>query len=95
MEEDRGRLKDLISEFKRVVEELKNRDDLITLQDDTDDQLDKISKEITEIQKQEKGISLGNFKWVHIIHALSLAFSGGATGYAIYQNNKNGVELTV
>lgn len=89
LEEDRGRLKDLISEFKRVVEELKNRDDLITLQDDTDDQLDKISKEITEIQKQEKGISLGNFKWVHIIHALSLAFSGGATGYAIYQNNKN------
>ena len=89
LEEDRDRLKNLISELKQVVEELKNRDDLITLQDDTDDQLDKISKEITEIQKQEKGISLGNFKWVHIIHTISLAFFGGATGYGIYKNNKN------
>ena len=89
LDEDRDRLKDLISELKRVIEELKNRDDLITLQDDTDDQLDKISKEITEIQKQKEEISLGNFKWVHIIHAISLAFSGGATGYGIYQKNKN------
>lgn len=89
LDEDRTRLKDIISELKRVIEELKNRDDLITLQDDTDDQLDKISKEITEIQKQKEGISLGSFKWIHVIHAISLAFSGGATGYGIYQNNKN------
>lgn len=89
LNEDRDRLKDLISELKRVIEELKNRDDLITLQDDTDDQLNKIYKEITEIQKQKEEISLGSFKWVHIIHAILLAFSGGATGYAIFQNNKN------
>lgn len=89
LDEDRTRLKDLISELKRVIEELKNRDDLITLQDDTDDQLDKISKEITEIQKQKEGISLGSFKWIHIIHAISLAFSGGILGYGFYQNNKD------
>lgn len=89
LEEDRARLKDLIFELKRVIEELKNRDDLITLQDDTGVQLDKISKETTEIQKQKEGISLGSFKWVHVIHAISLAFSGGATGYGIYNNSNN------
>ena len=69
---------------------MKNRDDLITLQDNTDEQLDKISKEIAEIQKQKEEISLANFKWVHIIHAILLSISGIATGYGVYQSNKKG-----
>lgn len=88
LEEDRTRLKDLISELKRVIEELKNRDDLISLQENTDEQFDKITKEITEIQKQKEKISLANFKWVHIVHSILLAASGATTGYGIYQNNK-------
>lgn len=88
LEEDRARLKDLIFELRRVVEELKNRDDLITLQDNTDDQLDKISKEITEIQKQKNEISLANFRWVHIIHAFLLVISGIVSGIGVYQSNK-------
>lgn len=88
LEEDRARLKDLISELKRVIEELKNRDDLIKLQVDTDGRLDKITKEITEIQKQKEEISLGSFKWVHIIHTILLIISGCTIGYGLYQNNK-------
>lgn len=88
LEEDRTRLKKLISELKNVIEKLKSRDDLITLQDKADDQFHKITKDITEIQKQKKEISLANFKWVHIIHAILLCISGIATGYGISQSNQ-------
>ena len=88
LEEDRTLLKDLISELKCVIEKLKSRDDLITLQDNADDQLHKITKDITEIQKQKEEISLSNFKWVHIIHAILLSISGIATGYGIFQSDQ-------
>lgn len=89
LEEDRARLKDLISELRRVIDELKSRDDLITLQDETENGIEKITKEIAKIQKQKEEISLGSFKWVHIIHTILLVISGGATGYGFYQSNKN------
>lgn len=89
LEEDRARLKELISDLKRVMENLKNRDDLITLQDNTNNQFNNITKEITIIQKQKEEISLVNFKWVHIIHAILLTVAGGLTGYGISQSNKS------
>ena len=89
LEEDRTRLKELISDLKRVMENLKNRDDLITLQDNTNNQFNNITKEITIIQKQKEEISLVNFKWVHIIHAILLTVAGGLTGYGISQSNKS------
>lgn len=88
LEEDRTRLKNLISELKNVIEKLKSRDDLITLQDKADDQFHKITKDITEIQKQKEEFSLANFKWVHIIHTILLSISGIATGYGISQSNQ-------
>lgn len=88
LDEDRARLKDLISVLKSVIEELKNRDDLLKLQYDIDECLDKIAKDIAEIQKQKEEISLGSFKWVHIIHTILLVISGGITGYGFYQSNK-------
>lgn len=89
LNEDRTRLKDLISQLKRFMEELKNRDDLTALKDNTDKNLDLITNDIAEIQKQKEKISFASFNRVHIIHAIIFAISVAATGYGIYLKNES------
>lgn len=90
---DRQIVKGLIDDLRKLIEEIKSKDDIDDLKDKTDNQIEEIDKRIKQLQGQIFSISIWDNKLVHIIHGIIMFISWGVIGYGLYDNSETTWEV--
>lgn len=72
LEEDRKRTKELVNELRKLIDTIKSKDDVDTLQKESDDQIELLNKKIFQLEKQIDQVSIWDNHLIHIVHGCIL-----------------------
>ena len=88
LNKDRDRVKLLINELRKLIEEIKSKDDVDDLRESVDKKVQQLESNNLQLKRKVHQVSIWDNKVIHIVHICILLVSLIAIGFGVYYDRR-------